>query len=565
MAQVSGAESRSGALSRASPVPALDALARQLEAEQERWFLWLPGAFGCGISLYFMLPAEPWMVAATLPVVAAVALRLVARGTLAVLLSAVLLTAMLGVAAAKLRTEAVRAPVLERQVAASEVRGFVELIEPRPTRGQRLTIRVTGIATLPPEAWPYRVRVRTMIEHAELKPGDAVRLKATLSPPPGPSLPGDYDFARAAWFQALGGVGYAPAAAELDTEADEPPLSLRVSAAFASVRQAIGRRVLAALPGQTGAIANALITGERGGISEATNQAFRDSGLFHILSISGLHMVIMAGAVFFSIRLALAAIPAIALSYPIKKWAAAGAMAGALGYLLISGAAFATVRSYIMISIMFLAVLLDRPALALRNVALAALGILLVWPESLFDPGFQMSFAAVVALVSVYEWVRGREEEQAAWRPRRVIRVGLAVSRRHRAVHAGGEPGGGAFRHLPLPQHAAVRDPGQPAGDTDLQPDRDAGGAGGPGGTAVRTGGRAAVGDGARHRGHGVVRADSGGPAGRGRAHAGHPDARLRADGRRRAVVRAVAHALAAARDRAHRRGVGLGADGPEA
>ena len=425
MAQVSGAESRSGALSRASPVPALDALARQLEAEQERWFLWLPVAFGCGISLYFMLPAEPWMVAATLPVVAAVALRLVARGTLAVLLSAVLLTAMLGVAAAKLRTEAVRAPVLERQVAASEVRGFLELIEPRPTRGQRLTMRVTGIATLPPEAWPYRVRVRTMVENAELKPGDAVRFKATLSPPPGPSLPGDYDFARAAWFQALGGVGYALAAAELDGEAGEPPLSLRVSAAFAGVRQAIGRRVLAALPGQTGAIANALITGERGGISEATNQAFRDSGLFHILSISGLHMVIMAGAVFFSIRLALAAIPAIALAYPIKKWAAAGAMAGALGYLLISGAAFATVRSYIMISIMFLAVMLDRPALALRNVALAALGILLVWPESLFDPGFQMSFAAVVALVSVYEWVRGREEEQAAWRPRRMLRAGL--------------------------------------------------------------------------------------------------------------------------------------------
>jgi competence protein ComEC len=117
--------------------------------------------------------------------------------------------------------------------------------------------------------------------------------------------------------------------------------------------------------------------------------------------------------VYFTIRLALAAIPAIALVYPIKKWAAAGAMLGGLGYLLISGAAFATVRSYMMISIMFLAVMLDRPALALRNVALAALAILLVWPESLFDPGFQMSFAAVVALVSAYEWLRVREEERA--------------------------------------------------------------------------------------------------------------------------------------------------------
>jgi competence protein ComEC len=137
-------------------------------------------------------------------------------------------------------------------------------------------------------------------------------------------------------------------------------------------------------------------------------------------------MVIMAGAVFFTIRLALAAIPAIALRFPIKKWAAAGAMAGAFGYLMISGAAFATVRSYIMISIMFLAVMLDRPAVALRNVALAALGILVAWPESLFDPGFQMSFAAVVALVSAYEWLRGREEERAAFAirgaPRHVLR-----------------------------------------------------------------------------------------------------------------------------------------------
>jgi len=198
------------------------------------------------------------------------------------------------------------------------------------------------------------------------------------------------------------------------TSAGEAPLTLRVSAAVARLRQAIGRRIVEALPGQAGAIANALITGERGGISEATNQAFRDSGLFHILSISGLHMVIMAGAVFFSIRLLLAAIPAIALRYPIKKWAAAAAMLGAFGYLMISGAAFATVRSYIMISIMFLAVMLDRPALALRNVALAALAILLVWPESLFDPGFQMSFAAVVALVAAYEWLRQREEQRAA-------------------------------------------------------------------------------------------------------------------------------------------------------
>jgi competence protein ComEC len=100
-------------------------------------------------------------------------------------------------------------------------------------------------------------------------------------------------------------------------------------------------------------------------------------------------------------------------------------MLGAFGYLLISGAAFATVRSYLMISIMFLAVMLDRPALALRNVALAAFAILLVWPESLFDPGFQMLFAAVVALVSAYEWVRRREDEEVMRRPRWALRTAL--------------------------------------------------------------------------------------------------------------------------------------------
>jgi competence protein ComEC len=389
----------------------LGALARRLEAEQERWFLWLPVLFGAGIALYFALPAEPLMLVALMPAVGALALHLAGpRGGLAGLLTGALLAVTLGLAAAKLRTEWVRAPVLqgESQWRPLDVYGWLELSEPRAGKGQRLTIRVTALEKHEAHAWPARVRVATRAENKALEPGHAVRLRATLNPPPGPSLPGDYDFARAAWFQGLGAVGYADTPAEIDAGAPAPPLALRLAAAVAGVRQAIGARILAALPGETGAIANALITGERGGISEATNQAFRDSGLFHILSISGLHMVIMAGAVFLSIRLALAAVPAIALRYPIKKWAAAGAMVGASCYLMISGAAFATVRSYIMISIMFLAVLLDRPALALRNVALAALGILLLWPESLLDAGFQMSFAAVVALVATYEWLRQR-------------------------------------------------------------------------------------------------------------------------------------------------------------
>ena len=339
MAQVGGVEPwsleaggrRSGA---ATPRFFVGGIVRHLEAEQDRWFLWLPVLFGAGIALYFFLPAEPTTLVAVLPLVAALVLHAFAkRHGPGVLVTAGLLALACGVAAAKLRTEAVRAPVLQRQIGPVEVTGFVELIEPRPVRGQRLTIRVASIETLEARQWPARVRVRAGIDNADLKPGDAIRLRATLSPPPWPSLPGDYDFARAAWFQGLGAVGFATgAAAKVETDAHViAPLSLRARAVIERVRQAIGRRIVAALPGETGAIANALITGERGGITETTNQAFRDSGLFHILSISGLHMVIMAGAVFSVIRLSLAAIPAIALRYPIKKWAAVGAMLGALG------------------------------------------------------------------------------------------------------------------------------------------------------------------------------------------------------------------------------------------
>ena len=181
-------------------------LARNLEAEQERWFLWLPVMFGGGIALYFLLPGEPGLLAALLPAVAAMAVRLVAgRGGIAGLLTGALLAASLGVAAGKLRTEAVRAPVLQRQIGPVDVYGFVELVEPRPTQGQRLTLRVTAHG----EARGARVAgARARAHHDRgaptLEPGDAVRLKATLSPPPGPALPGDYDFARAAWFQGLG-------------------------------------------------------------------------------------------------------------------------------------------------------------------------------------------------------------------------------------------------------------------------------------------------------------------------------------------------------------------------
>jgi competence protein ComEC len=391
------------------------ALVAQLEAEQDRWFLWLPVMLGLGVVGYFMLPTEPLLSVALIPLAVALVVSMVWRqGIGSIIVAGAVLAASLGFGLAKLRTEIARSPVLERQYGLVDLSGFVELVEPRPNRGQRLTIRVVTLGALVPEKRPYRIRVRTMVALPGLKPGDGIRVKATLAPPAIPSLPGDYDFARAAWFNMLGGVGFALAKPVLDPEIGPAPLSLQFWAGIEKVRWSINRRITAAMPTETGEIAKGLITGERGGITQATNDAYRDSGLFHILSISGLHMVIMAGAIFWLIRFCLALWPRVALDYPIKKWAAAGATLAALGYLLISGSAPATVRSWLMITVMFFAMILDRPALALRNVALSALLILLVFPENVFDLGFQMSFAAVVAMISTYEYLRERQRSRNA-------------------------------------------------------------------------------------------------------------------------------------------------------
>lgn len=395
---------------------------RAFERDRLRFFLWSPVALGSGIAVYFALGSEPDIWLAMLPLAVTLILqRMVPRGTLtsAVITAAVLAAA--GFALAKARVETVRAPVLEKTMRSALVVGVVTRVEPRPPRGARLTIDAEQIADMSDAKRPRKVRIRMLTNGVVVQPGDRVRLTASLAPPAKPALPGGFDFARTAWFDGLGGVGYTFAKPQIEARPSPVTITEWWARHVESLRQSISARIHAVLPGETGAIAAALITGERGGISSATNDAYRGSGLFHILSISGLHMVIMAGAVFFSVRLMLAAVPAIALRYPIKKWAAVAGIIGALGYLSISGGAFATVRSALMITVIFGAVLLDRPALALRNVALSAFVILVLYPESLFDAGFQMSFAAVTGLVATYEEVRrrmGRRNE-----PHPVLRV----------------------------------------------------------------------------------------------------------------------------------------------
>src|SRR5665648_247810 len=392
-----------------SVAAALFLAARTLEAESDRWFLWLPVLFAGGIISYFTLTYEPDPTLAVAMVLAALGLCLMARrAPLGLALAGACLAFALGFGTAKLRAELVRAPVLAKELRYVSVTGFVEEFERRAGRRSRLTLRVISLGDLDAGARPYRVRVSTSAKGDGPRTGEAVSLRATLRPPPEPVEPGGFDFGRQAWFARLGATGYVTTKITPLDDASPPPWDLRAWSAIDSLRLAVHERITAVLPGDTGAIAVALITGERGGIPQPVTEAMRDSGLAHVLAISGLHMVIMAGTVFWLVRALLALIPSLSLRFAIKKWAAATALLAAAFYLVLSGAAVPTLRAWIMMSIFLVAVMLDRPAITMRNVALAALAILIVAPESLFHPSFEMSFAAVIGLVALYEWLSAR-------------------------------------------------------------------------------------------------------------------------------------------------------------
>jgi competence protein ComEC len=371
-------------------------------AERERWPLWLPVLIGIGVGIYFWLPSEPssWIGPAGLAIAAATSLLVWQRDGLRLPAIAVCAAAM-GFAAAQLQARWVAAPVLDHRLFATRLEGRVLAVEPRP-EGARIIIAPDRIERLEPAGLPATVRVRLRRDDGGLEPGDRIALRASLLPPPAPAMPGAFDFQRRAFFDRIGAVGYAFGKPEV-----LPPLpgggrsALRTAVEY--VRNAVTQRIRAALPDREGGIAAALITGQTHAIPPEDAGAFRDAGLAHILVIAGLHMGMVAGIAFFALRAALALVPPLALRYPIKKWAAAGTLLLVFCYLLLSGATVSSRRAFAMIGLVLLAVLLDRLSVSARALALAATAILLMSPESAMGPSFQMSFAAVAALVAFYE------------------------------------------------------------------------------------------------------------------------------------------------------------------
>jgi len=386
------------------------ALRRQAEADRIRWVLWQPVALGTGVGAYFALPVEPgwiWAAGAAALALAGGVSAAALRGSALRIACALVAAASLGFGAAKLRTEIVRAPVLTRQIGPVRLEGRIDMVQQHGKR-VRLTLSHLALRKLPPEQTPAAVRISVRTQTEALMPGRWVRLTAVLLPPPGPAAPNAYDFGREAYFLGIGAVGYAYGGAKPIASVRTTGTFDRIALAVATLRWRMTQRIHAVLPGSTGGIASALITGDRGAISTEDEQALRDAGLAHVLAIAGLHMALVGLGLFWTVRALLALVPALALKYPIKKWAALAALGSAGFYLVISGAATPATRAYVMLTSMLLAILFDRPALSMRSVALAATIILLFRPENIFEPGFQMSFSAVGSLVAVAEWEQRR-------------------------------------------------------------------------------------------------------------------------------------------------------------
>lgn len=402
-------------------------LAAWTAADSPRLALWAPVALGGGAAAYLLADSEPAVVFAPLLIVLSVALAMRFERLRAAAVGAAIFFA--GFALADFRALAVEAPILGGELNFVTVVGRIVSID--EAAGQRrLVLEVGEIETLAPVDTPARVRVSWRGKSFDSKPGDVVSIRASLSPPPAPAAPGGFDFARQLYFNRIGAVGFAVSPPQLIVGAPRS-FGARIAAFIEQVRLDLSRRILVKAPGEGGTIVAAVVTGKRAAISDEAEAAFRDSGLAHLLSISGLHMGLATGLVFFGVRALLALFESIALTQPIKKWAALAALASGAAYLVVSGGAWPAQRAYIMSSIFFIAILSDRRALSLRNVAIAAFVIIILTPEAVLHPGFQMSFAAVTALIAAYEWASGRADPTRSFsilaRLRRYV-VGIAIT-----------------------------------------------------------------------------------------------------------------------------------------
>ncbi|AUJ63860.1 competence protein [Aestuarium zhoushanense] len=364
---------------------------------------WVPVCLGMGVAGYFAGVAEPSVVHWAMVcggIVLSVLCAVVWRSMRVVWIGIALI--LFGFLIAGVRANAVAAPQLGFRYY-GPIEGRIVQIDRSQSDAVRLTLDHVVLENLAPARTPARVRVSLHGQQGWIDPvpGLVVILTGHLSPPSGPVEPGGFDFRLSAWFDQLGAVGYTrtPVLA-----LDDDPSGLGIDV----LRMRVGDHIRTRLEGDSGAFAAAILTGDRSSIDAEVVEGLRATNLAHLLAISGLHMGLLTGVVFAAIRMGAALFPAVALRLPVKKIAAVAALCVGAFYLLLSGRAVATERAFIMIAVMFVAVLLDRRAVTLRAVAFAATIVIVTRPEEIAGPGFQMSFAATTALVAVFGALRGR-------------------------------------------------------------------------------------------------------------------------------------------------------------
>lgn len=384
-----------------------------LEMEDRRLALWLPVVAGLGVLLYFSADREPVNYYAALICAACALLAHITANHRPVSIGLAMLAVLaLGFASAQWRANLVHAPALSH-ITVDNLTGFVEQVDLRPN-GARFVLKLESAEKLPPQDTPRRVRL-TMRYRPPFAAGDFIAVKARLLPPSHAVIPGGYDFARDAYFMGIGAVGSVLGRAERFSPPMPASLRLRFMAAIDQTRNRLAMRVNQVIGGEPGTIAAAMVTGKRDLLSQSTRELIREAGIFHIITISGIQMSLVAGILFWFIRRLLAMSTTLALSYPIKKWAAAAAMAFACLYDIGTGSRVGTERALVMTLVVFLAIILDRAALTMRNLAIAAWAVILLEPDAILGASFQLSFAAVAALVAVYEAGQRRMARQIEW------------------------------------------------------------------------------------------------------------------------------------------------------
>ncbi|GHA41008.1 hypothetical protein GCM10008927_01600 [Amylibacter ulvae] len=377
----------------------------EIAAQRNRALLWFPVCLGIGIYIYFSLMVEPtFMFVQGLCIAAIVGACLgwVWQHPLRWVIF-VCVWIVIGFLLGSLRAHSVAAPVLGWRYYGA-ITGQVVAIDRSSSNKQRITLAVDRMGKISKPRTPKYVRVSLHSKDDNYVPeaGDVISVIANVTPPSAPSEPYGFDFQRRSWFHQLGAVGYSRKPVDILDRGNGRGFHHRVF----QTRMAISAHIQSRVNGGAGAFASAILTGNRANIDPADLRALRKSNLAHLLAISGLHMGLLTSVVFAIARYSLALWPWLNLRIKTKKIAAILALLAGASYLMLSGSAVATQRAFIMVSVMLIAILLDRPAISLRAVAMAAVIILGLWPENLMEPGFQMSFAATIALIVCFDGLK---------------------------------------------------------------------------------------------------------------------------------------------------------------